>query len=122
MFQIITLLSVLVYLWSSFENISLISDVEVYLSVLPWFVTGYTDAEGSFTIGITKSKTHSLGWHVKPKFVIGTLNNPANREFLELFQVFFGGGSIYLGGNQLYFIISDLPTLLRVRDHFLLFP
>jgi hypothetical protein len=31
----------------------------------PWFVTGFTDAEGSFMISILRCFTHSMGWAVK---------------------------------------------------------
>ena len=51
----------------------------LYVSVLaPWYVTGYTDAEGSFLISILRSSTHSTGWSVTLKFEIGAQNNPAN--------------------------------------------
>jgi hypothetical protein len=57
----------------------------------PWFVTGYTDAEGSFIISIIRSKTHFLGWQVRLIFEISAENNPANLRFLELLLEFFGG-------------------------------
>ena len=38
----------------------------------PWFVTGYTDAEGCFMIDIIRLK------YVTLKFIIGAHNNPAN--------------------------------------------
>jgi hypothetical protein len=60
-------------------------------------------------VGIQKSKTR-LGWGVNLIFEIGAFNNPANREFLELLPEFFGGGRIYLSGNQLYFKVRDLAT------------
>jgi hypothetical protein len=52
---------------------------EVHLSLSPWFITGFADAEGCFSIGVTRSKTR-LGWRVKLEFIIGALNNPANRQ------------------------------------------
>jgi LAGLIDADG endonuclease len=68
----------------------------------PLFVTGYTDAEGCFSVSIFRSQTHSQGWVVQPSFMIGAHYNPANRKLLESFQSFFGGGRIYLSRNQLY--------------------
>jgi hypothetical protein len=37
---------------------------------------------------------------VKPEFIIGAHNNPANRGFLENLVFFFGDGRIDLMGNQ----------------------
>ena len=88
----------------------------------PWFVTGFTDADGSFSFTPRRDSTSSLGWRVQLKFSIGVLNNLANREFVDNLVSFFGGGRVYLDGNQLYYRVSDLKTLLRVRDHFLLYP
>ena len=96
-----------------------IQGTEIYCSLLPWFVTGYADAEGTFVISIQKSSTTRLGWQVKLIFEIGAANNLANRKLLESFKDFFGGGRVSLGGNQLYYTVTDLPTLLRVRNHFL---
>ena len=52
------------------------------------------------------------------RFEIGAANNSANLKLLESFRDFFGGGNIYLIGNQLYYKVTDLQTLLKVRDHF----
>jgi LAGLIDADG endonuclease len=115
-----------IFVISNFVDLYLFhDDPSFYFSVsslVPWFVTGYTDAEGCFFLSIFRSKTHSLGWAVKPKFAIGAENNPANRALLEQLKIFFGGGRIYLSRNQLYYEVTDLPTLLRIRDHFLKFP
>jgi len=37
----------------------------------PWFLTGFTDAEGSFSIIIDKNNKRTLGWRVQSKFQIG---------------------------------------------------
>ena len=94
---------------SSFQKLS--------CSLLPWFVTGYTDAEGSYPFSLLRSKT-KIGWRVLPSFEIGALNNSANRKLLESFKTFFGGGQIYLTGNQLYYKVFDLPTLLKFEITF----
>ena len=44
------------------------------------FVTGYTEAEGCFSIAIRHSRTHSIGWRIELIFEIGALNNPANHK------------------------------------------
>lgn len=39
----------------------------------PWWVTGYTDGEGCFSIKFAKRKQIKIGWQVEPSFVIGLL-------------------------------------------------
>ena len=36
----------------------------------PWFITGFTDAEGSFMITIIKNDQSKLKWRVIPSFAI----------------------------------------------------
>ena len=33
----------------------------------PWFITGFTDAEGTFTIMMDKNNKRTLGWRVQAK-------------------------------------------------------
>ena len=75
-------------------------------------MTGYTDAEGSFPSSILKTK-NKVGWQVLSSFEIGAFNNSANLQLLEDFKTFFGGGQSYLSGNQLYYRVKDLKTLLK---------
>ena len=37
----------------------------------PWFITGFTDGEGCFTIGVVKNKKYKVGLTVKLRFKIG---------------------------------------------------
>jgi len=98
------------------------SDISQSFALMPWFVTGFADGEGTFVVSIFRSKTHSLGWTVLLIFEVSAANNPANRQLLESFRDFFGGGQINSYRNQLYYRVQDLPTLLKVRDHFLKHP
>jgi hypothetical protein len=41
-----------------------------FTSFNPWFFTGYTDGDGSFSVTISSSKTHQCGWRVMPTFII----------------------------------------------------
>ena len=86
-------------------------------------MTGYTDADGSFSVKIIRGP-NQVGWQVQLVFDIGAEHNPANRRLLESIQNFFGcsGGIISLEGNQLRYRVVDLKTLLRVRDHFRNYP
>ena len=64
----------------------------------PWFVTGFVDAEGSFTMSIFKSKTAAIGWTIEPCFII-TLHKK-DIELLNKIQSFFGVGTVYTVGNK----------------------
>jgi LAGLIDADG endonuclease len=90
-----------------------------FIKLNPWFVTGYTDAEGTFVTSIYKSFT-KIGWAVQLKFSLVASNNPANLRLFQSLQTFFSGGRI--SQNILRFVVTDLPTLLKVRDHFNKFP
>ena len=59
----------------------------------PFFVTGFTDAEGYFHVSITKNKNFNLGWRVGWTFGI----NLKEKYFAILEQIknLFHVGSIY---------------------------
>lgn len=40
------------------------------LNLNPWFVTGFTDGDGSFAVSITKQNS-GIGWKILPMFTIG---------------------------------------------------
>ena len=40
------------------------------LTMDPWFVTGFTDAEGSFILSIVRNKELKVGWRVQAIFEI----------------------------------------------------
>lgn len=73
----------------------------------PWFITGFVDAEGCFSIGIYKNKTYQIGCQVQPIFLI----NLHNKDFklLSSFQSYFGGGKIRkYGKTSISFRITSL--------------
>jgi hypothetical protein len=52
----------------------------------PYFLTGFTDGEGSFSIKIIKSNKAKLGFRVSPVFSIGAQINKENLKLLELIK------------------------------------
>jgi len=64
----------------------------------PWWVTGFSDAEGSFNMSIFKSKTAAIGWTIEPCFII-TLNI-RDLELLNAIKKFFSVGSVSVAGNM----------------------
>ena len=84
--------------------------------VHPWFVTGYTDGEGSFSISL-------FGFQISMVYSIGAEVNPLNLELLEQIKEYFGGvGSISKSGNMYMYEISSIKSLLSVRKHFEEYP
>ena len=89
----------------------------------PSFVTGFTDAEGSFIVRIRKNPETKVGWSVETKFSI--CMHKKDRMLLELIQAFFGGvGSItYASKDTLHYRIASLHDLINVvLPHFDKYP
>jgi len=57
--------------------------------ILPWFVTGFTDAEGCFTIITRKSSRSSVGWKIEANFIINL--HKKDVKLLNHIKDFFGG-------------------------------
>jgi hypothetical protein len=55
----------------------------------PYFITGFTDAEGSFTVTIYPDKEMKSGMRVLAEFKIGL--NKQDLDLLKLIQNYFGG-------------------------------
>ena len=89
----------------------------------PYFVTGFTDAEGSFIVRIRKNPKAKTGWSVETKFSICI--HKKDRMVLELIKAFFGGvGSItYASKGTLHYRIASLHDLINVvLPHFDKYP
>jgi len=55
----------------------------------PWFVTGFTDAEGSFNVSVAKHASSTLGWRVQARFIIEL--HSKDLALLTRIQSFFQG-------------------------------
>ena len=92
-------------------------------SVNPWFWTGLTDAEGSFSILISKDNKRTLGWRVESKFQMDL--HIRDLSLLLQFQQFLGGiGYInkYPARNMVYYSISSNKELNKLITHFENYP
>jgi hypothetical protein len=58
----------------------------------PWFITGFTDAEGCFLVSIIKDKEYRLGWSVSPKYHINL--HQKDKAILEQIKKFFLVGAL----------------------------
>jgi LAGLIDADG endonuclease len=103
-------------------KIPLIKDSKEILD--PSFITGFTDAEGSFMIQITESKMSKLGWAVIGSFQIRL--HSKELPLLKEIQKFFGGIgkiSILFKDQSATYLVRDIKSLTNVIvPHFDLFP
>ncbi len=90
----------------------------------PNFLTGFTDAEGSFVLSITKSNTVRSGWIIKPRFRLRLHLQKKDLFILEAIQKFLGVGKVYVQGTNsaVEYRVFSIKELGVVLDHFDKFP
>ena len=99
-------------------------EVIKYKEILhPNWVTGFTDAEGSFLIDIRKRSKLRIGYGVEPCFQI--IANIRDKELIENIKEFFQGvGNIKIDNkNRVYYIVKKLDDIINIIiPHFNQFP
>lgn len=92
-------------------------------NINPYFITGFTDGDGSFYFSIKKDKRNNW-FGVQLFFELSAGNNPANLKMFQEIQNYFGGvGRIYVNHyNVLTFCVSSLKDCIIIRDHFINYP
>lgn len=91
------------------------------LNINPWFICGFTDGEGCFSVSIIENKEFKTGKRVLPSFQI-TLHKK-DKPLLEQIQSYLGVGKIYKQGSELIqFRVQSLKDLKVVIDYFEKFP
>lgn len=89
--------------------------------LLPQFVTGFSDAEGSFWISVLKDKTYKIGWSIKLCFEIGLAKK--DLALLEEIQKFFGVGKIFMKSNgSISYRVTSIKELQVIIEHFNKYP
>ena len=87
------------------------------LALNPLYVTGFTDGEGCFFIGINSDSNYKTGYRVKAIFLIGL--HEKDLALLKQIQLFFGVGKITkLGIESIQFRVSSLEDLNLIINHF----
>ena len=88
----------------------------------PWFITGFTDAEGCFSISIYKDPTRSIGWRVTAEFLIGI--HKRDVELLNQIQDYLGGiGRIGKFAKDAYALrVNTIGQMVKVIHHFDKYP
>ena len=93
------------------------------LNDLGYYLSGFTDGEGSFCVYFSPRSRMTLGWEVRPSFSVG--QNTSRPEVLNLFLQYFKCGSLRpnIGDNTMKFEIRSLKPLLEiVIPHFKKYP
>lgn len=89
----------------------------------PWFISGFTDAEGCFLIVIRKTQKIKLGWQIEANFTINLHARDLN--LLSIIQTYFDGvGRISKERNGCCdFTIGSLDQIItKVIPHFDCYP
>ncbi len=83
---------------------------------LDWWIAGFTDGEGTFSVSINRNPTTSSGYQVFPEFVI--TQGEKSLKALEYIQRRFACGKIYVNrrrddhNENLYrFVVRAIPDL-----------
>jgi hypothetical protein len=87
----------------------------------PWFITGFTDAEGCFSIAIKTDVRSKLKWRVSPLFVIKL--HIKDFAILELIQNTLKVGKIRKSElNSVQYVVESVKELQVIIDHFDKYP
>lgn len=99
-------------------------DQKLNITQLPlWFVTGFTDGEGSFGLSVSKNTKRTTGYIISPSFSIGV--HPNDRHLLEGIKALLGVGEIYLNSSEniIRLKVSSIKDLTEVIiPHFEKYP
>jgi hypothetical protein len=60
---------------------------------LNYYLAGFADGEGSFSVAILKAPMQRLGWAINPVFQV--YQHEKHRHVLEIYQAALGAGRIY---------------------------
>ena len=99
-------------------------ETKFHITILPpakfdihsnYWLTGFSDAHGSFVIWLAKSKTHKLDFSLRLEFKIKQKSN----ESLKLIQQSLGGNFYYLESEQIFYYNStNFKSAKNVIDYF----
>ena len=90
-------------------------------AINPWFITGFADAEGCFSIGLAKRKDLKIGWSVQLAFTISL--SKKDKALLEIIQNYWGVGKIYKDGSKsVNYKVQSVNELLIIINHYDLYP
>jgi len=92
-----------------------------YPELNPWFVTGFTDAEGCFSISIRPNANMKTSWRISPSFLIKL--HIKDIAILEKIKYTLGVGTIRKAGiDMAVFAVESVKDLQVIVNHFDKYP
>ena len=88
-------------------------------SISPWFISGYSDAEGCFNVGLQKNPNGKF--YVRPSFQIH-VHSKDNLLLMQIKAYFQNIGNIYISGEKSKFTVRSLDDILKIITHFENYP
>ena len=83
----------------------------------PFFITGLTDAEGSFIVGVVSNNNYKTGWNIKARFQIALHNKDI--DLLLQIQSYFGVGKIGKHtAESVIYRVESIKELEIIINHF----
>jgi LAGLIDADG endonuclease len=91
------------------------------MAISPFFITGLTDAEGSFTASITRNPLSRLGYTVSLRFNITM--HLRDSLLIKKIRSFFKNIGVYKeSGSFCYFDVNSVADLGLIIEHFIKYP
>ena len=91
------------------------------LSLHPYWITGFTDAEGCFTVKFAKSNAYKLGWKTQAQFQIKL--HARDLALLTIIKDYYGVGVLGKSGNYIIYTVKSTKDLVNVIiPHFEKYP
>jgi hypothetical protein len=79
----------------------------------PYWITGFTDGEGCFYIGISKNSGRNIGWRVSPGFEI-RLHLRDKNLILQIKSFFKDIGTIGISKDNIYYRVNNVKDILEI--------
>ena len=106
-----------------FSSITSSQSEKQNLIIHPWFFSGFSDAEGCFTLVIIRNNELNVGWVVKPKFQINL--HEKDKALLEHIKNNLRVGIVSKGGSgsqSIQFSVNSIKDLKVIINHFDKYP
>lgn len=105
--------------YSTFMN--KIENNEVKTQINPWFITGFTDAEGSFMCNMTRKPKYKAGWEIQPVFQI-KLHVKDSSVILGIQQSLGNIGIVDISQSTCNFRVRKLQEIIQLIEFFDKYP
>ncbi len=105
------------------ENLKFYSSlITPKIKLNPYFITGFVDGEGCFSVMILKNPRTKTGFRVQARFLINI--HKKDKMILSGIQSYFKGiGNMYNHGKDgVQYLVSSVNDLSKIVDHFDKYP